>query len=311
MSIIQKSNYSSKNNIFIMREDLIPNYFGGNKVRIAQEYFEDMKRKECNCIVAYGNSRSNLCRVIAQMCATNNIPCYVISPSDENGERVETNNSIIVNLMGAEIINCKKNEVSDVVENTLSVLRDKGLLPYYIYGDKFGKGNEKVAVEAYVKVYKDILQYQEGKNRWFDYIFLASGTGTTQSGLICGKHIYGGVSKIVGISIARKKEVGYKIIKKNILDYIGHEISDEIYFTDDYVLGGYGNFNDEVIKIIQEIIKKDSIGLDTTYVGKAFYGMVKYLDKNNIQDKNILFIHTGSLPLFFDKIKVIGVENGR
>jgi D-cysteine desulfhydrase len=56
-----------RNTFYIKRDDLLPFSFGGNKVRIAQKYFEDMDEKGCDCIIAYGNSRSNLCRVIANM----------------------------------------------------------------------------------------------------------------------------------------------------------------------------------------------------------------------------------------------------
>ena len=55
----------------------------------------------------------------------------------------------------------------------LKELRDKGLNPYYIYGDSTGKGNEHIPLLAYVKVYEDIKAQ-------FDYIFLATGTGMTQ-----------------------------------------------------------------------------------------------------------------------------------
>jgi len=44
----------------------------------------------------------------------------------------------------------------------------------------------------------------------------------------------------------------------------------------------------------------DGIALDTTYTGKAFWGMQRYLEKQGIRGKNILFIHTGGTPLFFD-----------
>lgn len=33
--------------------------------------------------------------------------------------------------------------------------------------------------------------------------------------------------------------------------------------------------------------------------------MKNYLSKNNIENKNILFIHTGGTPLFFDFINYI------
>ena len=61
-------NYDDGNNKFyIKRDDLIPFSFGGNKVRIAEQYFEDMKKKGCNCIISYGSIKSNLNRVIANM----------------------------------------------------------------------------------------------------------------------------------------------------------------------------------------------------------------------------------------------------
>ena len=42
--------------------------------------------------------------------------------------------------------------------------------------------------------------------------------------------------------------------------------------------------------------------MDSTYVGKAFWGMCRFVKENQIEDKNILFIHTGGTPLFFDAI---------
>ena len=46
----------------------------------------------------------------------------------------------------------------------------------------------------------------------FDYIFLASGTGTTPAVLICGKLMNKDEKKIIGISIARKKEYGSSVV---------------------------------------------------------------------------------------------------
>lgn len=71
------------NNIYIKRDDLIPFSFGGNKIRIAYEYIKHFQNKHYTCMVAYGNSRSNLCRAIANMCNIYSIDCYVISPIEE------------------------------------------------------------------------------------------------------------------------------------------------------------------------------------------------------------------------------------
>lgn len=73
----------NKNNIYIKRDDLIPFSFGGNKVRISEEYIKDFEENNYTCMVAYGNSSSNLCRAIANMCYNRNIDCYVISPIEK------------------------------------------------------------------------------------------------------------------------------------------------------------------------------------------------------------------------------------
>ena len=131
--------------------------------------------------------------------------------------------------------------------------------PYYIYGDEFGHGNEAVPVRAYEKVYREILEQEEQMGIQFDYIFLSTGTGMTQAGLLSGKLV----------SIGK----------------------------------GYGKKSSIIDKAIYDMMVLNGIPLDPTYTGKAFLGMRDYIIKNNISNKNVLFIHTGGTPLFFDNLR--------
>ena len=36
--------------------------------------------------------------------------------------------------------------------------------------------------------------------------------------------------------------------------------------------------------------------------GKAFWGMKQYIEEHQLQDCDVLFIHTGGTPLFYDCI---------
>ena len=47
--------------------------------------------------------------------------------------------------------------------------------------------------------------------------------------------------------------------------------ADVINFIDDYVLDGYGSFNDEILQILKEVLINDGIPLDTTYTAKGFW----------------------------------------
>lgn len=303
---ISPLNYLNDNKLYIKRDDLIPFSFGGNKVRIAQEYFDDMKKKDYNCIISYGNRKSNLNRVIANMSKSLGINCYIVSPVEEYEETMDTSNSRIVKLMGPTIIKCSKKNVSATIERVINQCEAKGYKPYYINGDKYGKGNEKVAVEAYVKAYDEILKYEKDNGITFDYIFHASGTGLTQAGLIAGKIKHNDNKKIVGMSIARNKDVGENAIRSNLKAYYNNVLSDklnnEIKFDDKYICDGYGKYNNEIVNIVKDILSTDGIPLDYTYTGKAFWGMLKYIKEKNIINNNILFIHTGGTPLFFDDL---------
>jgi len=57
---------------------------------------------------------------------------------------------------------------------------------------------------------------------------------------------------------------------------------------------------ERVDEVIKSVMLKYGISMDSTYTGKAFSGMLQYIEKKQILGKNILFIHTGGTPLYFD-----------
>ena len=74
-------NFHNENKLYIMRDDLIPYSFGGNKARKAKLFFEDMKNNGSDSVVTYGSSSSNHCRIIANLAASNKMSCYIITPN--------------------------------------------------------------------------------------------------------------------------------------------------------------------------------------------------------------------------------------
>lgn len=301
---IQKLNMRLNDNaIFIQRDDLIPFSFGGNKARKAKLFFEDLGRKKSDCVVTYGSSSSNHCRIVANLAASKGLKCIIISPVETNKT---TFNSQMMELFGAEIVRCKVSEVKETIDDTINRLKADRYKPYFIQGG--GHGN--LGTEAYIGAYEEIRTFELENDIRFDYIFHTSGTGTTQAGLVCGKLINRDDRQIIGISNARKNPYGGQVVLDSVNSYLG-QIGEEsvgsesIDFIDDYVLDGYGAYNNEVLEVIREVLIKEGIPLDTTYTGKGFWGMTEYIKKNQIAGKNILFIHTGGTPLFFDDLEAL------
>lgn len=286
------------NHLWIKREDLIPFSFGGNKARKAELFFREIDRGGFDSVVTYGSGSSNHCRVVANLCCQRGLKCYIISPLEASEP---TFNSRMTELFGASVTVVPVSQVHDTIERKLQELKSYGALPYFIEGG--GHGN--IGTESYVRCYEEICRQEEELKVRFNYIFFASGTGTTQAGLVCGQLLRGDERHIVGISIARKNPRGRDIVLESIRTYLGDRIPEEkirevTVFTDAYT-GGYGENDPGVKETILFVMRQYGIPLDATYTGKAFAGMTDYM--KDLKGENILFIHTGGTPLFFDTLR--------
>ncbi len=295
-----------ENRIFIKRDDFVPVSFGGNKARKALHFFKEIDEGGYNHVVTYGSSSSNHCRIIANMSKSRGLPCTIISPSEESEI---TFNSKLMEFFGAQIITVPVADVSETIEKTMQLLFSEGKKPYFIAGG--GHGNH--GTQAYVDCFEEILSYEKENKCQFDYIFHASGTGTTQAGLVCAKLIHNKATNIVGISIARKNPRGGQVVEDSVKEYLdangvtllSEQIKANVIFDDSYIGEGYGKKTAEIDGVITQVLCKYGIPMDSTYVGKAYWGMLQYIKKHGIQNKNILFIHTGGTPLFFDDLNRI------
>lgn len=277
------------NNIYIMRDDLIPFSFGGNKARKAVLFFREIEAQGCDTVVTYGSGGSNHCRIIANLAVSKGLGCHLISTDGES----HCANRRMTEQFGAVVHSCPVEQVAATIDAVMDSLRQEGRKPYFIPGG--GHGN--IGTRAYDLAYEQILE--SGID--FDYIFLASGTGTTHAGLICGKKRLGPEKlKIVGISIARANPRGGQVVADSVESYCGEEAGDDLIFEDGCLCGGYGKYDEGIDATIRRMLGTYGLPLDPTYTGKAYHGMECYLQNNDIRNKNILFIHTGGTPLFYD-----------
>ena len=251
-TIIQDLGDYQGNHLYIKREDLIPFSFGGNKARKAQIFFQEIDKVGYDCVVTYGSGSSNHCRVVANECCRRGMKCYIISPKDASKP---TFNSQMMEMFGAEITTVSVAAVPDAIEMKKNDLKIAGMKPYFIEGG--GHGN--IGTEAYVQCYREIIEQEKKLEVHFDYIFFATGTGTTQAGLMCGQLLAGDERKIIGVSIARKNPRGRDIVLDSIRSYLGDRaIEDEIQgkttFIDKYTFG-YGKEDNRIKQTIEMVLK--------------------------------------------------------
>ena len=300
---------------FIKREDLLPFSFGGNKVRIAAAFLADMRAKGKNAMILYGDRRSNLCRVLSAACAEEGIP-YIIISSSEHGNGVPAFNERIIGALTPEIIDCEKNAVAEAVDEAFRRLRARGYDPYYIYGDRTGKGNEAVPASAYAAVWPEIAAWEKENVVRFREVFVPAGTGGTHAGLCAGAYMAGSDTPVIGISISsRTKERACAAAEEGFAGCLARrgiplpdDPAEHLRLFTEYNGGGYGLYDLRIEEVIAQMLRLNAIPMDPTYTGKAFLGMLDHLKKTEEKDACVLFVHTGGLPLFFDYMHQAAAE---
>lgn len=293
-SIVQKLERLSDelaSNLWIFRDELFPIIGGGTKGRKLKFILSRVIGHNANAVVSAGSCQSNHLRATAVMCSELGIKFTACIHDDEPD--VYTGNLKILSLYADKLVFCKQSEIKEVMNDEMMKFLVNGYFPYYI----FGGGHE---VEGSFSLYKAVEELAK-VNKKLDYIFVASGTGGTQAGLIVGAESFLNGCNVIGISVARDVNRGIEIISKEVdrlCDYynLPKEHVSNIIFDDSYLFGGYGQYTEEYLIDIKKDMKNYGLLLDPTYSGKAFFAMKDYLLKNNIpKGSNILFWNTGGI----------------
>lgn len=56
---------------------------------------------------------------------------------------------------------------------------------------------------------------------------------------------------------------------------------------------------------LREVANEKMLLLDSTYAGKALWGLYRQISEKTIANERILFLHTGSLPLAIDGLSTV------
>ena len=96
--------------------------------------------------------------------------------------------------------------------------------------------------------------------------------------------------------MAKDRSRGLAAVRES-LAFIGEspeEFENEIYFEDEFLFGGYGLSTPGLNDFTKLVAANCGLILDTTYTGKAYYGMTKILAREKPEGQ-VVFWHTGGL----------------
>jgi len=311
------SEYLKGPNIYIKREDLAGLAMGGNKTRKLEYILQDVMDSHSDVVITWGSVQSNWCLQTAASARKYGIKPVLLLLKTYEVQKEMDGNFLLDFILDADIriMEAKKGnvvkaeDVQSILEEIHNEVKEWGHKAYTIPigGSLPGFSmNLPLGTVAYVDAYLELKKQMKYINKDIDYIVSASGSGSTQAGLIAGAKLCGDNTQILGISVSEEKE-GFSQdigkISKEAVDCLELEVNltdEDIDVLDDYIGEGYGVLTQEISQIIRLMAVKEGIFMDPIYTGKAFFALIDLIKKGRFnKEDNILFIHTGGTPALF------------
>ena len=302
--------------ILMKREDLTGLAFGGNKFRL--EYIiADALKQEADVIITWASVQSNWCLQTAAAARKFGIkPMLLLFKSYDLPPEFD-GNLLLDFLLDSEIRihEAEKGKVvsleyaEELLEELKLQVLEWGHKPYIapIGGSLIGGSMQApLGAISYVDAFIEMIGQADVSSLSFDSILLASGSGSTQAGLLVGAKAVAPQVKIIGVSVSEKADTYTDLVLRIAQDTCAAlklDISisrEDVIVLDDYIQDGYGIVNSDVSKALRLTAETEGIFLDPVYTGKAMVGLIDLIKKGYFQgDSSVVFMHTGGTAALF------------
>ncbi len=291
--------------LWVKREDMTGNGFGGNKLRKLDVLLQEALRQGADTLVSGGVVQSNSQRQVAAAAAKLGLDCHLavyhgrLSPPTPEYER--SGNALLNRLFGATLHDVPwTGDRNAAIEALCAELQAQGRRPYLV---PYGASNALGAV-AYAATALEIA-VQAGELGFHPAAIVhCSGSAATQAGLVVGARACLPQTRIVGIDIDAEPER----VRADVLRYA--EGAAELLQTpfseaDVEVVAGhagpaYGVPHEATIEAIKLAGRLEALVLDPVYSGKGLAGLIALVRAGRWRrDDDVVFLHTGGSPALF------------
>ena len=292
--------------IYIKRDDQTGLATGGNKTRKLEYLIREAFDGGYDTVITAGAQQSNHCRQTAAACVLAGLECHLLL----NKDKPETfqGNLLLDNLLGANLHFSTKNKKgrNEDLKELKTSLEKRGKKVYLI---PIGGSNYTGSL-GYVSAMKELSVQLSQENIKKPYIFFATSSGGTQSGMMLGEKLFNIETILMPVQIDKVKDnqlsLENEVLKILQEGEIKFQLSKTFKLNDIPVIKGYnfaeyGQLTDNERYAINLLAKTEGIFLDPVYTGRAFFGMTDILKNKKIPaGSNIIFWHTGGTPALFE-----------
>lgn len=299
-------------NIYIKRDDMLGLFPGGNKTRKLEFLVADALVHGADTLITCGAPQSNHCRMTLSAAAKEGLKCrFVIEERVPHSFNESAGgNHFMFRLMGVEALTVVPagTDMTAAMQNLAAALVAEGRRGYITPGG----GSNPIGSLGYVACVQEIVAQLNEQSLQIDHIIVGSGSAGTHAGLLVGLHAMQKKIPVTGIGVSRDPAQQDPLVYREAqqtaaLLGLDCEVPRELIKTDgDYWRPKYSVPNQRAIEAIQMLARLEGIPLDPTYTGKAMAGLIGMVRAGVFRKTdNVLFIHTGGMPLLFEKTDAV------
>ena len=287
--------------------------FGGNKTRKLEYLVADALAQGADTLVSIGGVQSNHTRQVAAAAARAGLKAVLVQESwvdwhDPLYDKV--GNIQLSRILGADVrlvdagfgIGFKESW-----SNAIAEIEATGGKPYAIPA---GASDHRLGGLGFANWVVELEAQERELDVFFDTVVVASGTGSTQGGMLAGVAL-GRERRILGIDITAKvaeTRDAVTRIARNTAELIGaREIrDDEILLDERYHAGVYGIPDKSTVDAIETCARLEGIITDPVYEGKSMAALLDLAANGELGDGNVLYAHLGGQPAINGYTSVLG-----
>ena len=271
--------------LFVKRDDLIDTEVSGNKWRKLKFNIEQAKVLKKEGILTFGGAFSNHLIATASACNKSGIKATGIV----RGEELTENSN--ETLRRCSELGMKLKFVSREEYKLRNDKRYQNDLSYEFE-------NHYIVPEGGANFY-GMVGCQEIISEIdvvYDSIFIAQGTTTTSCGILLSLAENAKLHLVPILKGFDSYNEMRELLNYSIFDSeLTEELLSKTIVHSNYHFGGYANYTTELIQFIQKFSNTYKIPLDQVYTGKVMYALFTEMEKGNLDNQTIVFIHTGGI----------------
>lgn len=291
--------------IWVKRDDCTGLGVGGNKTRKLELLVAMALKEGADTLVTSGALQSNHARQTAAAAAKLGLHCVLPLIAGVPGRApgyATSGNMLLDDLFDADVrVFPDGSDMEAEIAAIMDELQRAGRKPYLI---PVG-GSNAIGSLAYADAMAEMADQAAGLGVDFDRIYMPTGSGGTQTGMVVGAGCLGLSAAVTGISISGTVEEMVEkltpLVAETMALVTGSNAAPAPIIVDDaYVGDGYGQPTDGMIEAVRTTARLEGLLLDPVYTGKAMAGLFDHIRSGKLPaGSRVLFWHTGGSPGLF------------